>query len=181
MNSPRSIWVAAALWGALLLMCVAVTAETILTLRQRAINELAQIEPRFARLLGISAGRDRIAAAATETALDLRRHAYGPAQDASRAANDAQQRLSDLFGKSGLDVISMQVLPARQSPHFERISVSLRVEGDLQALQAALAALPSLSPSIYVEGFVLQSAASAENLPVRVVCELQLFALRAKS
>lgn len=181
MNSPRSIWLAAAVWGALLLMLVAVAAEAVFNLRQRATSELAEIEPRFARLLGVGAGRERIAEAAIDIARDLRRHAYGSAQDASQTGNDAQQRLRDLFSKSGLDVISLQVLPARQSPHFERISIALRVEGDLQALQAALATLPSISPSIFIDGFVLQSAATAENMAIRVVCELQLFALRAKS
>lgn len=176
----RALWTAAVLWIVLLALLAMAAVQALVGLHRRATDSIATIEPRFARLLGVAEGRDRIAAAASEARRGMLRHAYEATRDASQTANDAQQRARDLFSKAGLDVITMQVQPVRQTPHFERVPISLRIDGELQALQAALATLPDASPSLFVEGMVLQSASSGEAGAARVVCELQLFALRAK-
>ncbi|HNT38923.1 MAG TPA: type II secretion system protein GspM [Rubrivivax sp.] len=150
--------------------------------RQQAWAQLLEtIEPRIARLEGLAGSSQQLQQAVQQTERDVLRHAYAAARDASQAGNDAQQRVRELFSRSGLEVLSLQVLPARAVPRFDRIPIAVRVEGELSVLQATLAALSTLSPSVFVEGFVLQGASANEAAPPRVVAELQLFVLRAQA
>lgn len=152
----------------------------VLQVHRSAAQRIDTLEPRIARLMGLGEDRARLQEAAQQAARAVEQHVYPGTRDASQAGNDAQQRVRDLFSKAGLDVVSLQVLPARASGQFDRIPIAARVEGDLAALQATLAAAPSLSPSLFVEGFALQGANLTEGAAPRVVAELQLFVLRVR-
>ena len=87
-----------------------------------------------------------------------------------------------MFSRAGLEVLSSQVLPAKASKQFDRIPVTLRVEGEYLAFQTALAAMPSLAPTLFVEGFNVQSLPGVSPAaPIRLVVQLELYVLRAKS
>ena len=180
MNPSRSLVWASLFWLLLIGGGLAAAGQWVWQLHQTAVQQIETLEPRMARLAGLGEDRARLQAAAQQAAQAVERHAYPAARDASQAGNDAQQRVRDLFSKSGLEVLSLQVLPARVSGQFDRIAIAARVEGELAALQAALAAAPSLAPSLFVEGFALQSANANESAPPRVVAELQLFVLRLR-
>jgi general secretion pathway protein M len=143
---------------------------------------LETLEPRHARLVGLGEDRPRLDAALAKAREALERHAYPASRDASQAGNDAQQRAREIFSKAGLDVVSIQLLPAKAADRFDRIPVTLRLEGELQALQAALAALPTMAPTLFVAGFNVQGVGALQtDRPLRVVAQLELFALRARS
>ena len=62
----------------------------------------------------------------------------------TQAGNDAQQRIRSVFADSQLDIISIQVLPAaKEEAKFDRIPITLRVEGDLTGIHNALGMLPA--------------------------------------
>jgi general secretion pathway protein M len=146
------------------------------------VDRLETIEPRFARLAGLATDKGELAAAAATTKAAVARHIYPVSRDVSQAGNDAQQRARDVFTKAGLDVLSSQVLPAKVSKQFDRIPISVRVEGEYLVFQTALAALPSLTPTLFVEGFNVQSIPGAKpGAPLRLVVQLDLFVLRARS
>ena len=167
---------------ALFVAVLAGVAAYVYSVHQADQERLATIEPRFARLSGLSLERKELAAALASTKSASSRHLYPAARDISQAGNDAQQRARDVFSRAGLEVVSSQVLPAKSGKQFDRIPVTIRVEGEYLALQAALAALPSLAPTLFVEGFNAQSVTSlrADGLP-RLVVQLELFVLRARS
>jgi general secretion pathway protein M len=149
---------------------------------ESARTQLETLEPRYARLVGLADERARLDAALTQAEKALGRHAYPSSRDVSQAGNDAQQRAREIFTKAGLDVISIQLLPAKAADRFDRIPVTLRLEGDLPALQAALAALPTMAPTLFVAGFNVQGAGSPQpERALRVVAQLELFALRART
>ena len=86
-----------------------------------------------------------------------------------------------MFAKAGLDVISSQVLAARDGRRFDRVPISLRLEGDMAALQAALAALPAQTPTLHVEGLTVQGAPSPRNdAEVRLTVQIELYVLRQR-
>jgi general secretion pathway protein M len=176
----RQLLWAAAFWVLLLGGGLALAGQWVWQLHRAAAQQIETLEPRIARLSGLGENRARLREAAQQAARAVERHTYPATRDASQAGNDAQQRVRDLFSKSGLDVVSLQVLPARTSGQFDRIPIAVRVEGELSALQATLAAVPSLTPSLFVEGFSLQGANANESAPPRVVAELQLFVLRVR-
>ena len=142
---------------------------------------LAEVEPRHARLLGLQASAASLEAALVERRAALARHAYLSSQDIARAGSDAQQRSREVFAKAGLEVSSTQVLPAKAVAGYDRIPVVLRLEGEMAALHNALALLPAQSPSLFLEGFNVQTVGvpRADAAP-RLNIQANLFVLRVR-
>lgn len=176
----RATLLAALVWLLLLGGLLAVAGSWLWDLHATAARQLESVEPRHARLQGLANDKARLQEATAQATRDIERHAYPASREASQAANDAQQRVRDAFSKSGLDVISIQVLPARATRQFDRIPIALRVEGELATMQATLAALPGLTPSLFVEALTVQASNAAPGGAPRVVVEMQLFALRLR-
>ena len=143
-------------------------------------EQLDTIEPRFARLAGLATDKGQLAAAVAATKSAVSRHIYPASREVSQAGNDAQQRARDVFSRAGLDVLSSQVLPVKPGKQFDRIPITVRVEGDYLVFQTALAAMPSLTPTLFVEGFVVQTIAALKPDVPRLVVQLELFVLRAR-
>lgn len=144
-------------------------------------ERLETIEPRFARLAGLATDKGELAAAVAATRSAVSRHIYPASREASQAGNDAQQRARDMFSRAGLEVLSSQVMPAKPGKQFDRIPITVRVEGDYLVFQTALAAMPSLTPTLFVEGFNIQTIAGPKPDVLRLVVQLELFVLRARS
>lgn len=145
-------------------------------------EKLQTLEPRYARLVGLALEKDQLTAALAATRSAVARHIYPGSRDISQAGNDAQQRVRDTFSRAGLEVLSSQVLPSKPSKQFDRIPITVRIEGEYLTLQTALASLPSLTPTLFVDGFNVQnvSAANKPDAPIRLVVQLELFVLRGK-
>jgi len=156
-------------------------AAYVATIHVKAADQLAQLEPRYARLTGIEGS-----AAALDTALSQRRalltrNAYPSSQDVAKAGSDAQQRAREIFTKAGLEVSSTQILPAKAVDGFDRIPVMLRMDGDLSALQSALVVLPSQAPSLFVEFFNVQNTGVPKaDGPQRLSIQVNLFVLKVR-
>lgn len=144
-------------------------------------ERLETIEPRFARLAGLATDKGELAAAVAATRTAVSRHIYPASREASQAGNDAQQRARDMFSRAGLEVLSSQVMPAKPGKQFDRIPITVRVEGDYLVFQTALAAMPSLTPTLFVDGFNIQTIAGPKPDVPRLVVQLELFVLRARS
>jgi general secretion pathway protein M len=146
-------------------------------------ERLQTLEPRYARLAGLALEKEQLAAALAATRGAVSRHIYPASRDISQAGNDAQQRVRDIFSRAGLEVLSSQVLPSKSSGQFDRIPITVRIEGEYLALQTALASLPTLTPTLLVDGFNVQnvSVPNKPDAPIRLVVQLELFVLRGKS
>lgn len=146
-----------------------------------AQSRLAELEPRFARLVGLGESGPAIDAALAERRAVLVRHVYPVSQDVARAGSDALQRARETFAKAGMDVSSTQVLPAKEAGGFDRIPLVLRLEGELAALQSALIVLPGQAPSLFIEGLHVQTLGMPRpDGPQRLSVQANLFALRAR-
>lgn len=145
-----------------------------------ARQQLSQLEPRYARLLGLRERADELKSLRAQSGKSFGQYVYAPSQDVSRAGNDAQQRVRDVFSAAGLDVMSIQVLPAKSEKNFDRIGIAVRLEGDLLGVQAALAAIPALTPIVLIDGMSLQTiGAFKPDRPQRLAVQLTLAVLRA--
>ena len=166
---------------ALLLLLAAVIAYAV-SKHVWALERLAEIEPRYARLTGIEASGPALDKALIERRALFGRHAYPSSQDVARAGSEAQQRVREIFTKAGLEVSSTQVLPAKAVDGFDRIPVVIRVDGDLAALQGALVVLPAQSPSLFVEAVNVQTSGTPKpDAAQRLSVQINLFVLRARS
>ncbi len=123
---------------------------------QNAEAQLAQMEPRYARLLGLEAQRADIEALLSSASGARTQYIYPASQDANQTGNAAQQRIREIFSAAGLQVISSQVLPAKDEKGFDRIPLTVRTEGEMLALQSALAVLTSQLPIILINDLDIQ-------------------------
>lgn len=180
---PRSIDTAVLLSLLVLVAVVAGLAAFFVQGIHRADEQrLETIEPRFARLAGLATDKGQLATALASTRSAVSRHLYPASREVSQAGNDAQQRARDVFSSAGLEVLSSQVLAVKPGKQFDRIPITVRVEGEYLTFQTALAAMPSLSPTLFVDGFNIQSVPGAKpDAPLRLVVQLELFVLRARS
>lgn len=147
-----------------------------------AQERLAELEPRYARLVGLEQQKGRLEQAVAQASAIVDLYTYSANQDATQAGNDAQRRVRDVFAKAGLEVMSSQVLPAKQEKQFDRIPITVRFEGELSAVQAAMVALGSLpQPTILVEGFSMQTIGAVKaEVAQRLGGQFNLYVLRVR-
>lgn len=144
-----------------------------------ATERLEEIEPRYARLLGLQAAGPQLEESLKRARAVLPRLGHGPDRDAAQVGNDLQQLGRRALQAAGLSVTSSQVMPPRAEAGFDRIAVSLQGEGALSAVQVALAALQAETPPVLFDGVILQSThRSADDGTPIVSCRLTLVVLR---
>lgn len=142
-------------------------------------QSLGDIETRYARLLGLKASVAELDRGTQEATALLAKHAYPAAQDANQAGNDAQQRVRALFASAGLDVVSIQVLPPKAEKSFDRIPLTVRLEGQLTNLQSAMLVLGTQTPTVFVDGFSVQAMGFVRaEIPQRLGMQFNLYVLR---
>lgn len=176
----RSLALASAFWVLLAALVVGGIAGVVWNRHQAVQDQLSTIEPRYARILGLKSERARMETLANQSREALVRHVYPVATDGTQAGNQAQQRARALFTQSGLEVSSIQALPARTVGRFDRIPISMRAEGELLGLQTALAAMPSLAPTLFVESLNIQVSDPRSNGEPRLGVQLEMYVLRAR-
>ena len=147
-----------------------------------AQERLAELEPRHARLRGIQAQKPELEAAHRRAMQTWAQYIYPPAKDDAQTGNQAQQKVRDLFTAAGLQVISSQVLPAKDDRGFDRIPLIVRAEGELLALHSALAVLGQQQPVILLSELDVQLQGALVNLnpklPPRLMAIFTLSVLR---
>lgn len=122
-----------------------------------ALERLEEIEPRYARLLGMRDASAQLQQGLAQARTALPRLGYTADRDAAQVGNDLQQLARRALQTAGLSVTSSQVLPPRGEAGFERLGVSLQAQGALSGVQVALAALQTQVPRILFDSVVLQS------------------------
>ena len=173
---------------ALLTLCIAILCIPLIAIglfvygkHQWVEQRMDELEPRYARLAGLAAGRDELEKAEAAAAARLAEYAYPASAGLTQAGNDAQQRIRTIFTEAGLQLVSSQVLPAKDEKQFDRIPLTIRLEGDLKSLQAALLALSRQSPAILLDGLNVQTigVVKAETAQ-RLGTQFSLSVLRVK-
>ncbi|WP_313302348.1 type II secretion system protein GspM [Diaphorobacter sp.] len=177
----RQDWVLLALTVLVCLTPFVLLGSYVANKHAAAQEQLDRLEPRYARLIGLRASAEKMDAEFDVVGQRMSQFVYPSDMDATQAGNDAQQRVRSVLSTAGLTVVSSQVLPTKEEQGFERISLSVRAEGELIHLQAALAVLPSLTPVILVDGINIQVVGlQREDRPQRLGTELKLSVLHRK-
>ena len=146
-------------------------------------KSLAELEPRYGRLLGLIEQKSTLKGLSDQASEQLARLAFAASQDSAQTGHDAQQRIRTLFADSGLDIVSIQVLPpAKDDGPFERIQIALRVEGELVGIKNALSALATQTPRIQVDSVTLQTIGAVKPASIqRLGGEFNFTVLRVRS
>ena len=163
-----------------LLLFAAGASSYVISKHVWARDRLAELEPRYARLVGLGESGPRLDAALVERRAFLSRRAYPVSQDVAQAGSDALQRARETFARAGLNVTSTQVLPPKEAEGFDRIPLLFVMDGDLTALQSALVVLPTQSPEVFIESFKVQSNMPTAGAPQKLNLQVNLFVLRSR-
>ena len=146
---------------------------------QWAKDRLTELQPRYAKFMGIEAGKNELLKASGHAQQLLAQYVYPQDKDISQAGNDAQQRVRDILSAAGLQVGSSQVMPPKLDAGFDRIHLTVRAEGDLAALQGALIGVSSLKPAVFVDSLTATVVGVARgDVPQKLAIQFSLSALR---
>ncbi len=140
--------VGASVLAAVLLLALAV--DVALNRHAWAVRTLDEIEPRHARLQGLVQARPTLEQLREQQARKLAQYAYS-SRDGGQATTLLQQRVRELATGAGLDVVSIQGLPARADEGFEVLQVSISVTGPIEAIQGLLIGLATSQPALHVD------------------------------
>ena len=150
----------------------------------RAEAQLSELEPRFARVQGLRAMQPELEKAAKSAQAALQKHAYPAELDATKAGNDAQQRIRTVFEASQLNIASIQVQEVKDSKEgegFQRINVVLQAEGTLSNIRDAGLRLKDQTPTILIDSMTLQNMSPARPASVqRLSANFSFSVLRAR-
>jgi general secretion pathway protein M len=146
-----------------------------------ATDKLAELEPRYARLLGLVGAKDTLQRSAAEAERLLASWVFPGEQSVSQVGASAQQHARQLAEAAGLSVSSSQILQARNQGAFELIPVSMSVEGGLPALRAFLESLYTQSPLLLLDTLSVQAGARVSGAQPRLAIQITVSALRLRS
>ena len=176
---PEHLWLL--LWGLLLLAVLAVAATKIWNTHRWGVDQLADIEPRYARLAGLRESGALIEDLDSELADNLGRFVYAADGDTAQAGNAALQRVRELAASAQLRVSSSQVLAPRETDGFHRIGLNLVVEGNWEQMLQFLQVLARQRPVIYGERIQLtRRGSAAPEVPQVIAGTFSLFVLKVR-
>ena len=156
MLKRRAVVSVALTLGLALLAAVAV-GQYVVRKHWQAVETLEQIEPRYARLLGLRDTGAQLEEVLKQSRATLSKLGYSGERDAAQVGNDLQQVVRRALQSAGLSVASSQVLAPRSESGFDLISVSVQAEGALSGVQVALAALQGETPRLFLDSVVMQA------------------------
>lgn len=157
-------------------------------LRQDFAGEIAAIQPRTARILGIQESFDQLNMAANEADSRLQELVYPADRASAMTAAAMQQSIREVMTDAGLSVSGSQVLPARAVGGFDRLSLDITAEGNIGAFDDAFAILDLMRPMVFVESVSVKPSRNrnrnrrsddkVEGNPRKLTARLHLFSLR---
>ena len=121
----------------------------------------------------------------------LQSQAYTADRDSATTAAAMQQNIRELMITAGLSVSGSQILPARKDEGFDRLSLDISAEGNIDALDDALSGLEDMRPLVFVESVKIKPVRSRptrkrrgepevilEGDPRKLTEQFHLFSLR---
>jgi len=178
----RRALISVAVTLAALLAIVLAAGQYVVRKHLWAAQRLEEIEPRYARLMGLRDAGAQLEEELKQARAALPRLGFTADRDAAQVGNDLQQLARRALQTAGLSVTSSQVLAPRGEAGFERVGVSLQAEGALSGVQVALAALQAEAPRMTFDSVLLQSTGrfADDGTPI-VSCRLTVAVLRLQS
>ena len=161
------------------------------SLRSDFVAEIASIQPRTARLLGIAESFDQLELASNGADAVLRDLTYPADRDSPTTAAAMQRDIRELMVNAGLSVSGSQVLPVQKSTGFDRLNLDITAQGNIDELDQTFAGIEALRPLVFVESVNVKpirvrlsrrAPAAEDNAngddPRKLTARFQLFSLR---
>lgn len=147
---------------------------------QHVQTQLDELAPRYARLKGLEGKKADFEAAGTTLMQDMARWSHPPASEPDQnLGTDMQDKLRAALAEQKLDIVSLQLQPPKADNGFEIHTLVIKVEGDMAALTAGLAALEKISPAVRFDQLAVQAIGVVKPAGnPRLAAQLNLSVLR---
>ncbi|MFT4519768.1 MAG: general secretion pathway protein M [Halioglobus sp.] len=162
-------------------------------LRQDFVADIDNIQPRTARLLGMVDSLQELEMASSYAGGVLEELAYPAGRDSANTAVAMQKDIRELMTDAGLSVSGSQILKKRKSEEFDRLTLEISAQGNIDALEEALANLETMRPMVFIKSINVKpsrasrsrqrfSAAKTEGAgdPRTLTAQFNLFSLRMR-
>ena len=160
-------------------------------LRSDFVAEIETIQPRTARLLGIAESFDQLKRVSSGADAALQDLTYSSDRDSPTTAAAMQRDIRELMVSRGLSVSGSQILPVRKSTGFDRLSLDITAQGNIDELDQAFAGIQALRPLVFFESVdvkpvrarrsrraTAEETGVSEGDPRKLTARFQLFSLR---
>ncbi|MFN3438471.1 MAG: type II secretion system protein GspM [Acidovorax sp.] len=152
---------------------------------QWAKDLMSQLEPRYARLMGLERQKTELDQARQRVLQVQTKYVYPASMDVSQAGNAAQQHVREIFAAAGLQISSSQVLPPKDEKGYDRIALKVQADGELLALQSVLTVLGSQTPVIIIDALQIQLIGGLTTgnpkAPLRLTTQFSLSVLKDRT
>lgn len=166
------------LLGVVFLLPILAAGSYVYAKHHWAQARMQELEPRYARLVGLDQQRDALAEA-TQRAHTMHSWYLHPLdKDANQTGNEIQERVRSILSSAGMGIVSSQVLPAKQDKGLEHIAIAVRADGDITSLQGALMGLAEQKPALLVDDVHITAQGGDDKGPQRLAVQLNVLALR---
>lgn len=173
---PEIIWLVLA--AVVLCLAVAWCALTVVTKYQQAITRLDDLEPRYARLLGIRQNSELFEREEDLLNSNLLEFVHSADKDSGQLANEALQQVREMAARHKLSITSSQTSAAVQQDAFDRIGINLSVEGSWPSLVGLLSDLGQQQPAIYYSLLQINGRDVANGVARLLTARLDLYVLQ---
>ena len=126
-------------------------------------DEIDNLEPRIARLLGASQVQQELVAAATRAESTLEDLVYPAGDDPGAVSASLQKNVREILSGAGLVVADSQIESARREGAFDVIGLAVSATGGIAALDAALDELAAYTPLLLVTDISVSPARASRR------------------
>ena len=163
MLAHRRMAAVVALTLALPLALVLYTITALWSLGRSFQDEIDNLEPRIARMLGASQVQQELVAAATRAESTLEGLIYPAGDDPGAVSASLQKNVREILSGAGLVVADSQIASARREGTFDVIGLVVSATGSVVALDAALNELASYTPLVLVTDISISPARTSRR------------------
>jgi general secretion pathway protein M len=151
-------------------------------IRQDYQRQVDRLEPRLARLQGMIESEEQLRTTSGKVTSVMTDLVYPLTDAPASIAATLQTHVRDILTRAGLKVGNSRILPVRVEQGFEHVGLSLKVSGEISALDEALFELSQYKPLLLVESVEINPGRpprrGSEVKVQSVVATLQVLSLR---
>lgn len=151
-------------------------------LRSDYQGEINRLEPRIARLAGLVESEEVLKESSGRVGSRIVDLVYSAEEDHAAVAADLQKNVRELIAATGLTVSNSRILAPQSDDKFDRIGLSLTVNGSMASLDVTLEELAAFAPLLLVETLEIRpnrtSRRSSDVAEQTVTANMQLLSLR---
>lgn len=170
LSKQHQRWLAIGLLVLVCLLVVMLLVVPIASKGQEYYETKQDLAFRLKRFKQVIASKDAVLSKIAEARKEFQAQGYfNTQQTESLASAEIQQFLKKSISTAGGELTSTQVLPIKKEQSFTRITVKVRMTGDMEALRSVLYEIETSKPLVLVEQLDIRPVRGKRNRKTRKI------------